>query len=106
MLLSRIARFVRKPTAEKRVTIRFFARKVLSKVPFIPIRSRLSLAPHEELRFWWSYLPMADHSDRTLFEYWGDDCGELRFLWQFLEPGMVFFDVGAYHASTSTASAT
>jgi len=30
-------------------------------------------------------------------DYWGDDRGALRFLWQFLEPGMVFFDLGAFH---------
>jgi FkbM family methyltransferase len=97
MFVSRIARFVGKPVSEKRVTARFFARKALSRLPFMPVRVHLNVAPGEELRFWWSYLPHIDHADRTLTAYWGDDCGELRFLWRFLEPGMVFFDVGAYH---------
>lgn len=48
---------------------------------------------------------MADHADRTLWEYWGDDRGELRFLWQFLGPGMVFFDIGAYHGIFSLVAA-
>jgi FkbM family methyltransferase len=48
---------------------------------------------------------MANHSDRSLLEYWGDDRGELRFLWQFLSPGMVFFDVGAYHGIFSLLAA-
>ena len=97
MLLNRILRFVRKPAAERQVTLRFLARRALAKLPFVPLPSRLRVASGEELRFWWSYIPMDFHSDRALFEYWGDDRGALRFLWEFLEPGMVFFDVGAYH---------
>lgn len=101
----RLLGFIKKPAADKRVTIRFLARKALSKLPYLPIRSELALAPGERLSFWWSYVPMADHTDRTLLEYWGDDRGELRFLWQFLEPGMVFFDVGAYHGIFSLVAA-
>jgi FkbM family methyltransferase len=63
------------------------------------------MAPGEDFQFWWSYVPMADHSDRTLWEYWGDDRGELRFLWQLLGPGKVFFDVGAYHGLFSLVAA-
>ena len=48
---------------------------------------------------------MADHHDRTLWEYWGDDVGDLRFLWQFLTPGDVFFDIGAYHGIFSLVAA-
>ena len=95
--MNRIVRFAMKPTSEKRTTMRFFARKALAKLPFAPVRVHLNVAPQEDLFFWWSYLPIVDHADRSLVEYWGDDCGELRFLWQFLEPGMTFFDVGAYH---------
>jgi FkbM family methyltransferase len=105
VLTDRLARFARRPAAEKRRTIRFFARRALSKVPYIPIRTGLTVAPGESLPFWWSCLPMADHVDRTLWEYWGDDRGELRFLWQFLGPGMVFFDIGAYHGIFSLVAA-
>jgi len=103
--MNRLVRFARKPAAEKQAAIRFFARMALSKLPYAPIRTRLAVAPGEHLRFWWSYVPMADHSDRTLWEYWGDDRGELRFLWQFLCPGKVFFDIGAYHGIFSLVAA-
>jgi FkbM family methyltransferase len=105
MLVDRFVRFVQRPAAERRVTVRFFARKALAKLPCMPIRTRMTVAPGEHFRFWWSYLPMADHSDRTLWEYWGDDRGELRFLWQFLRPGMAFFDIGAYHGIFSLLAA-
>jgi len=105
MLVDRLVRFARKPAVDKRVAVRFFARKALTKLPCAPIRAWLDVVPGERFRFWWSYLPMVDHSDRTLWEYWGDDCGELRFLWQFLSPGMAFFDIGAYHGIFSLVAA-
>lgn len=74
-------------------------------MPYAPIRTGFTVAPDEPLRFWWSYVPMADHADRTLWEYWGDDVGDLRFLWQFLTPGDVFFDIGAYHGIFSLVAA-
>lgn len=103
--MNRLVRFARKPVAEKRVTIRFLTRRALSRLPYVPIRTVLAMAPGEPFHFWWSYVPMADHSDRTLWEYWGDDRGELRFLWQFLGPGKVFIDVGAYHGIFSLVAA-
>jgi FkbM family methyltransferase len=103
--LHRIARFFRKTAAEKRVTVRFFSRKALSKLPFVPARMRFPVALGHTLEFWWSTLPATDCPDRTLFEYWGDDRGELRFLWKFLQPGMTFLDVGAYHGIFSLLAA-
>ena len=97
MLLNRILHFVGRPAAERQVTLRFLARRALASVPFVPIHARLEMACGDEVRFWWSYIPMDFHSDRALLDYWGDDRGALRFLWQFLEPGMVFFDLGAFH---------
>jgi FkbM family methyltransferase len=90
-------RFVRKPASEREVTLRFLTRRALGRLPFVPIQPWLRISAGEELRFWWSYIPMDFHSDRELSEYWGDDRGVLRFVWQFLQPGMVFFDVGAFH---------
>jgi FkbM family methyltransferase len=95
--VNRIVRFALKPAAEKQTTIRFFSRKALSRLPFVPVRTRLQVGPKENLYFWWSQVPMVFHADRSLGDYWGDDRGELRFLWRFLEPGMTFFDVGAFH---------
>jgi FkbM family methyltransferase len=97
MLLNQVSRFMNKPPAERRVSIRFFARKALAKLPFMPIQVRLDVAPDEEIRFWWSYICHENHPEREFSAYWGDDHGPLRFVWQFLEPGMVFLDVGAYH---------
>jgi len=79
------------------VTIRFFARKGLSKLPYAPIPVQLLIAPGEAVTFWWTYLPQSDHPGQPLLLYWGNDIGELRFLWRLLRPGMVFFDIGAYH---------
>jgi len=101
----RLTRFARKSAAEKRATIRFFARRALSRLPYAPIHTWLTLATGEPLRFWWSYIPMADHVDRTLLEYWGDDVGDLRFLCRFLRPRDVFVDVGAYHGIFSLVAA-
>jgi len=40
-----------------------------------------------------------------MFEYWGDDIGDLRFLWAHLQPSMTFLDVGAYHGLYSIVAA-
>lgn len=98
--MNRLVRFALKPASEKQMTARFLVRKTLSRLPFIPVRMRLRVAP-EDLYFWWSYIAMDFHADRSLREYWGNDCGELRFLWRFLKPGMTFFDVGAFHGMFS-----
>jgi FkbM family methyltransferase len=95
--LNKLERFARKSEPERRNTLRFYSRQALSKMPFLPVRLRLDVAPGECLRFWWSHLPSVDQAGRTLLQYWGDDDGELRFLWKFLQPEMTFFDVGAFH---------
>ncbi len=105
MLLGRIKNFVRKPPEQKKVTLRYFLRRGLSKFPYAPCPVRLSLPPHEEIAFWWSYVALSPHPERNLLDYWGDDIGELRFLWRVLQPGMVFFDVGAYHGIYSLVAA-
>ncbi len=106
MLVSRLVHFMQRPAVEKRVTVRFLVRKALAKLPYAPIPMPLTLTPAATIRFWWSYVPMAHHTDRTLWEYWGDDRGELRFVWQFLERGMGFFDIGAHHGFYSLVAAS
>ena len=103
--MNRIARFIRKSAEEKRITIRYFIRLALFKLPFVPNRVRFTIGAGRELRVWWSYVCHVDRPDRRFTAYWGDDCAELQFLWQFLEPGMVFFDVGAYHGIFSVLAA-
>jgi len=94
---SKLCRFLHKTRQQRAVTLRFFARRGLSKLPYLPIRIRLSVSPEESTCFWWSYLPDAYHADRTFCDYWGDDIGELRFLWRVLKPEGSFIDIGAYH---------
>lgn len=93
----RLMRFVRKSSQARRVTIRYFARRGLSRVSFLPVRVWIRMSPSEVIHLWWSSLPAEYQPDRALREYWGKDVGELRFLWQFLRPGQTFVDVGAHH---------
>lgn len=97
MPLQRVMHFVHEPASARRVSLRFHTRRAFARLPFVPIRPWLSMPSGERLHFWWSYIPKDFHENRTLCEYWGDDRGPLRFVWEFLEPGMVFFDVGAFH---------
>lgn len=92
-----IGRFLMKSSNQKRTTMRFFIRKGLAYLPYAPVRLRLAIPPNDEVKFWWSYVSESDFADRRLFDYWGNDVGELRLLRRVLRPGMVFFDVGAYH---------
>jgi FkbM family methyltransferase len=101
----RIHSFIRKTPEEKRVTSRFLARMWLAKLPYAPHRVRLAVTRHEQVHFWWSYFPASFSPDRSAFEYWGDDIGELRFLWKYLKRGMTFLDIGAHHGIYSVVAA-
>jgi FkbM family methyltransferase len=78
---------------------------LLAKLSFAPHRVQLTVNPTEHVKFWWSYFPAVFSADRGIFDYWGDDVGELRFLWKYLQPGMTFVDVGAFHGIYSTIAA-
>jgi len=95
--LERVQSFFRKSPEQRRTTARFFATMWLAKLPYAPHRVELSIAPRESVKIWWSYFPASFDPDKSAFEYWGDDVGDLRFLWKFLQPGMTFLDIGAYH---------
>ena len=97
--------FLRKSPAEKRTTARFMTTMWLAKFSYAPHRVRLSVGPTVHVKFWWSYFPAVFNSDRGLFDYWGDDVGDLSFLWRYLQPGMTFVDVGAFHGIYSTIAA-
>lgn len=86
-------------------TARFFRTMWLSKLSYIPHKVRLDVTSQESVAFWWSYFPASFRPDRSLFEYWGDDIGDLRFVWKHLKPGMTFLDVGAYHGIYSVVAA-
>lgn len=51
-------------------------------------------------------MPESNIPGLPLTRYWSSDRSELQFLWNFLRPGMTFFDVGAYHGIYSVIAAT
>lgn len=90
---------------ERLASVRFHLRRGLSKLPYVPVPLRLEISSEEEIDLWWSYVAPFFDPARGFFEYWGKDVGDLRFLWKFLGPGMVFFDIGAYHGIYSLVAA-
>lgn len=101
----RLHRFLQKTPAERLTTTRFMAAMWFARLPYAPHRVQLSMGSAEYVKFWWSYFPASFSADRGLFDYWGDDIGELRFLWKYLQPGMTFVDVGAFHGIYSVIAA-
>lgn len=95
----------RKTWDEKLTAAKFHLRQGLSKFPYLPVRVRLPISPNEEVKIWWSYVSPFHHPQRRFLDYWGQDLGELRFLWKFLRPGMVFLDIGSYHGMYSLVAA-
>lgn len=89
----------------RRSTLRFFARKGLASLPFLPVPIRLKLTDGSQLNIWWSYISESNIAGLPLTEYWSSDWRELQFVWNFLQPGMTFFDVGAYHGIYSVVAA-
>jgi len=89
----------------RRTTFRYFARKGLARVPFLPVPIRIKLTDGADLNLWWSYMPGSNIAGLPLTGYWSSDRSELQFVWSFLQPGMTFFDVGAYHGVYSVVAA-
>ena len=105
MVSHHIESFFRKSWSEKASTAKFFLRRGLAALPYLPVPVRLKISADEEIAFRWSYLVPFYDPDRGLFDYWGHDVPELRLLWKILKPGMVFFDVGAFHGIYSVVAA-
>jgi len=105
MSWKRIHHFLQKTPGQRADTVRYFARRGLSKFPYVPVPVRLQVSPSEKTVFWWSYVVPFFRPERDMLEYWGEDVGELRFLWHFLRPGMTFLDAGAYHGVYSILAA-
>jgi FkbM family methyltransferase len=103
--LQQVKSFTRKSPEQRGETARFMVRTWLAKLPYAPYRVRLKISEHEQVKFWWSYIPASFHADRTIFDYWGDDIGDLRLIWRLLQPGMTFLDLGAYHGVYSVVAA-
>lgn len=103
--LQRVKRFLQKPPEQIYATAHFFATMWFSKLRYTPHRVHLRLNPEEQRAFWWSYFPASYHPHRSPSEYWGDDVGDIRFLWKYLKPGMTFLDIGAYHGISTIIAA-
>jgi FkbM family methyltransferase len=95
--IANVRKFLQKTPKQRRLTACFLATMWLAKFPYAPHKVRLEVDADEHVDFWWSYFPASFNAEGSLFSYWGDDSGELRFLWRFLRPGMTFVDIGAHH---------
>ena len=96
--------FLQKSWPQRVETMQFYFRQGLSKVPYLPVPVRLKVSPSREIGFWWSQIVPYFDSNRGFFDYWGEDVGDLRFLWKALDPGMVFMDLGAYQGIYSVVA--
>jgi FkbM family methyltransferase len=99
-----IHNFLQKSWSQRVETMQFYVRQGLAKVPYFPVPIRLQVSRSQEIEFWWSQIVPYFDSGRGFFDYWGDDVGDLRFLWRFLESGMVFMDIGAYQGIYSVVA--
>jgi len=106
MRVAGVHRFLHASHAQRAETLRFFLRKGLARIPFLPVRLRLDFGAGDSLAVWWSYVGSPFRAERRFADYWGNDLEELRFLLWFLRPGMSFFDVGAYHGLYTLVAAT
>ena len=97
MIVQRLKNFAARPLNQKILTTLFFMRQGLAKLPYLLIPLRLPIPPSDMATLWWSYVIPGYRTECGFFEYWGQDVGDLCFLRRILRPGMVFFDVGAYH---------
>lgn len=97
--------FVHKSWAERVLSARFLFRRIVAKLPYVPVPVRLHVEDNQMVDFWWSYIVPYFEPTRDFFNYWGHDIPDLQFLWRVLEPGMTFFDIGAYHGIYSLVAA-
>jgi len=103
--VERLGKFFQKTPEQRWTSVRFLTTMWLAKLTYAPHRVHLALSSEEQLSFWWSYFPASFSPDRSAFEYWGEDVGDLRFLWRYLRPGMTFLDIGAHHGVYSLVAA-
>ena len=100
-----IQNFVQKSWGGKFTTAQYLLRKNLAKMPYALVPVRMKMFENEKVGFWWSYVVPYFDPSRGLFDYWGHDLSDLRFLWRSLKPGMVFLDIGAHHGIYSIVAA-
>ncbi len=86
-------------------TARYFLRRALARLPYVPVPVRFQIAPGQTIGFWWSRVSPYFDPRRGFFDYWGQDIDDLRLVWKSLKPGMVFLDIGAHHGIFSVVAA-
>lgn len=74
-------------------------RFAMARLPYFPVQYKLTGEKIKPTSIFWSKVMPFFNSEKGFFnfELWGWDVRELRFLHKFLSPGMVVFDIGAYH---------
>lgn len=90
-----IDNFLAKSWSERYRTARFYVRRGLSRIPYLPVPVRLKISDRATIEFWWSHLAPYFDENRGFLDYWGNDVADLCLVWRLLQPGMVFMDVGA-----------
>jgi FkbM family methyltransferase len=105
MSFGRIGDVAAKSWPELCESAQFRFRQALSKIPYLPVPIRLTIPENQEIEFWWSRVVPYYSSERNFLDYWGQDAGDLRFLWRVLDPGMTFLDIGAHQGIFSVVAA-
>ena len=105
MSFGRLGHVAAKSWPELCESAQFRLRQALSRIPYLPVPIRLTLPENQEIEFWWSRVVPYYSSERSFLDYWGQDGGDLRFLWRTLAPGMTFLDIGAHQGIFSVVAA-
>jgi FkbM family methyltransferase len=108
-LIERVKRFLSKPFNQKVLTVRFFTRRGLAKIPFLPTRFHLKIYPNEIASFNWArimpnFIPAQGILGGVFSHYPDTNAYELSFLYSFLKEGMIFFDLGAFYGIYSVVA--
>ena len=105
MPFGRIGDVAAKSWPELCESAQFRFRQALSKIPYLPVPIRLTIPENRDIEFWWSRVVPYHSAERNFLDYWGQDAGDLRFLWRLLTPGMTFLDIGAHQGIFSVVAA-
>lgn len=101
-----VRKFLRKTPQQRRTTARFFTTLWLGELTYAPHKVHFNVPPYDHVSFWWSHFHgIVGPGGNSIFVYRGEDVGDLRFLWRYLQPGMTFFDVGAHEGIYAVVAA-
>lgn len=72
-------------------------RDLIDGIPFLPVPVRLRSSSIGDVDFWWSRLGAEIDISSTGMIYRGGENADLAFMKRYLDEGMSYVDVGAYH---------